>query len=301
MVFQLTKSAYQLSPQELEDILSVLNQAINNHRVWFNSLHTSIVCHQPFSSDILNEAAHTQCQFGKWYYGDGSNPVRLFKEYAALESVHKFMHDNARELAKLSGSDKPIPVEAYQTFLKNQRHLIDLLTDLRDILIEHQYCFDSLTGAINRKAISLLLDHSFENMQRYSQFYSVAMIDIDNFKAVNDTYGHSIGDQVLKHISVFLMNNLRRSDCVGRYGGEEFLIIMPEANIDAAHEVLEKARNDLANSGIIVDGISLHVTFSAGMSQVLDGDDDAWLAVKRADTALYDAKKSGRDRIKILD
>ena len=87
MVFQLTKSAYQLSAQELEEILSVLNHAINNHRIWFNNLHTSIVCHQPFSSDILNEAAHTQCEFGKWYYGDSSKPVRLFKEYAALESV----------------------------------------------------------------------------------------------------------------------------------------------------------------------------------------------------------------------
>jgi diguanylate cyclase len=297
----LIKSAYQLSPQELEEILSVLNQAINNHRVWFNNLHTSIVCHQPFASDILNEAAHTQCEFGKWYYGDSSNAVKSFKEYAALESVHQFMHDNARELAMLSSSDKPIAVDAYQTFLGNQRRLIDLLTELRDILIEHQYCFDALTGAINRKAISLLLEQSFENMRRYHQTYTVAMVDVDHFKGFNDEYGHVVGDQVLKHISSFFEKNLRHTDCVGRYGGEEFLIMMPETNIETAHKVLEKARKDLANSGIIVDETSLHVTFSAGMSQVLDEDDDAWVAVQRADAALYDAKKSGRDRIKVMD
>ena len=297
----MTKSAYQLSAQELEEILSVLNQAINNHRVWFNKLHTSIVCHQPFSSDILNEAAHTQCEFGKWYYGDSSNPVRLFKEYAALESVHKFMHDNARELAILSDRDEAISVDIYQSFLGNQRRLIDLLTELRDILIEHQYCFDALTGAINRKAISLLLEQSFESMRRYHKTYTVVMVDVDHFKIFNDEYGHIVGDQVLKHISLFFRNNLRNTDCVGRYGGEEFLIMLPETNIETAYKVLEKARKDLSNSGIIVDDTSLHVTFSTGMSQVLDEDVDAWQAVKRADAALYDAKKSGRNRIKVLD
>lgn len=297
----MTQSSYQLSPQELEEILSVLNQAINNHRIWFDNLHTSIVCHQPFPSDILNEMAHTQCEFGKWYYGDASHPVKLFKEYAALESVHRFMHDNARELALLSSSDKAISVDTYQTFLNNRQHLIDLLTDLRDILIEHQYCFDALTGAINRKAISLLLEQSFESMRRYHQTYTVAMVDVDHFKSLNDEYGHLVGDQVLKHIGLFLRKNLRNTDCIGRYGGEEFLIVMPETNIKTAYEVLEKVRKDLANSGIIVDDISLHAAFSAGISQVLDEDEDPWVAVKRADVALYEAKQTGRNRIKIMD
>ena len=299
--FSLARSTYQLSSKELEEVLLVLNQAINNHHIWFNRFNTAVVCNETFPSDILNIAAHTQCEFGKWYYGDSSNAVKSFKEYAALESVHQSMHDNARELAELSNNDKPISVNAYQTFLDNQRQLIDLLTELRDMLIEHQYCFDALTGALNRKAISLLLDHSFENMQRYSQRYSIAMLDIDNFKAVNDTYGHPAGDQVLKHISTFLKKNLRRSDCIGRYGGEEFLIIFPETDIDTAFEVLEEAREDLINTGIILDESSLHVTFSAGVTQVLEEDDDAWIAVKRADTALYQAKKSGRNRIAMLD
>ncbi len=297
----MARSTYQLSSKELEEVLLVLNQAINNHHVWFNRFNTAVVCNETFPSDILNIAAHTQCEFGKWYYGNSSNAVKSFKEYAALESVHQSMHDNARELAELSNNDKPISVNAYQTFLANQRQLIDLLTELRDILIEHQYCFDALTGALNRKAISLLLDHSFENMQRYTQRYSVAMLDIDNFKAVNDTYGHPAGDQVLKHISAFLKKNLRSSDCVGRYGGEEFLIIFPETDIDTAFEVLEETREDLTNTGIILEESSLHVTFSAGVTQVLEEDEDAWIAVKRADIALYQAKKSGRNRIVMLD
>ena len=300
-MYQLNKSAFQIAPAELQQILCVLNHAINNHRKWFNNLHTSILCNQPFAEDILHESAHTQCEFGKWYYGDSSNPVKSFKEYGELESVHHFMHDNARQLAMLSQQDEPISVDVYQTFLDNQRCLIDLLTDLRDILIEHQYCFDALTGAVNRKSISLLLEQSFHNMRRYNQTYSVAMVDVDYFKKINDEYGHLIGDQVLKHISLFFTKNLRRTDCIGRYGGEEFLIMLPETNIDTAYEVLETARKNLANAGIMVDDKSLHVTFSAGISQMLEEDDDAWVAVKRADAALYEAKRTGRDRIKIID
>lgn len=297
----MSKSAYQLSAIELEEILTVLNKAINNHRIWFNAFHTAILCHQPFPKDIMHAAAHTQCEFGQWYYGNTSNAVKAFKEYAALESVHQFMHDNARDLARLSENDGPLPVDIYHTFLENQRHLIDLLTELRDMLIEHQYCFDALTGSLNRKAISLLLDHSYENMQRYSQNYSVAMVDIDNFKTINDTYGHPLGDQVLRHISEFLKKNIRRSDCIGRYGGEEFLIIFPETNLDAAFEVLQKAHDELINTGIVLADISLHVTFSAGVTQALLEDEDAWLAVKRADVALYQAKDSGRNRIMLAD
>ena len=295
--YLMNQSAYPLAHNELKEVLAVLNLAINNHRIWSDTLHTSIICKQPFPSDILHAQAHTQCEFGQWYYGESSDAMKSFKEFWALESVHQFMHDNARDLANLVNQNEPIPIGIYQKFLSNQHQLIDFLTQFRDILIEHQDCFDALTGAINRKSISLLIDRSFENMRRYSQSYSIAMVDIDNFKSVNDQYGHPVGDQVLKYISTFLKKNIRNSDSVGRYGGEEFLILLPETKLEIAVKVMENIRKNLMNSGFMMDGTSLQVTFSAGVAQVVEEDKDAKTVINRADIALYLAKNSGRNRV----
>jgi len=290
-------SVHHFAPAELESTLNVLNDAIGNHRRWFNKLHTSMLCDQPFPEDILNEAAHTQCQFGRWYYGDVSNTIRSFKEFAELEEIHKFMHDNARKMANLCQQNKKIALEDYQPFLNNQNHLIDLLMNLRDMLIEHQYCFDALTGAVNRKSISLLLEQSFENVRRYQHIYSVAMLDVDFFKKINDTHGHMVGDQVLKQLNMFMRHSLRKSDCIGRYGGEEFLIMLPETDPQLAYEVMENCREALSKHKIEVSGNSINITVSIGISQLNSDDEDAWQAVKRADFALYRAKESGRNRV----
>ncbi|MCW9048345.1 MAG: diguanylate cyclase, partial [Gammaproteobacteria bacterium] len=180
------KIVYQFASDEVEAALLILNKAISHHRLWFDNLHTSIVCGLPFSKDILHDAAHKHCEFGKWYYGDVCESVRSISEFSAIEPVHAYMHSHARDLAIISSQNKKISVDDYHSFLKNQRHLIDLLTKLRDTLTEHEHCFDGVTGAVNRKSVSLLLEQTFENAKRYNQVYSVAMLDIDHFKKIND-------------------------------------------------------------------------------------------------------------------
>ncbi len=288
-------SVYHFAPNELDETLKVLNAAITNHRAWFDRLHTSMLCGEPFPEDILNEAAHTQCQFGQWYYGDVSDTIRNFKEFSELEAVHKYMHDHARQLAKLCKQNKPVSVEDYRPFLDNQHHLIDLLNNLHDMLIEHQYCFDALTGAINRKSISLLLEQSFENMRRYGMTYSLAMLDADYFKKVNDQYGHMVGDQVLKNIATYLRKTLRKSDCVGRYGGEEFLIMLPETSLQKAFDVMDQCREGLAKYDMVTTEGTIHISVSIGVAELSKEDEDAWQTVKRADFALYKAKEEGRN------
>lgn len=290
-------SVYHFEPHELEETIKVLNAAIKNHRCWFDKLHTSMLCHQPFPEDILNETAHTRCQFGKWYYGNVSESIKAFSEFSELEASHKYMHDNARHLAQLCKEKKLITVDDYQPFLENQHHLIDLLGKLHDQLIEYQYCFDGLTGAVNRKSITLLLEQSFENMRRYDRSYSVAMLDVDHFKKINDTYGHLSGDQVLKHLCMFLRRKLRKSDCIGRYGGEEFLIMLPETEQKIAVDVMEECREGLAREEIIIAEKSVSVEVSIGVSELASDDEDAWQVVKRADFALYKAKEQGRNRV----
>lgn len=287
----------QFAAEELEHTLQVLNDAIDNHRAWFDKLHTSILCKQPFAADILHQAAHTQCKLGEWYYSDASDAVKAFKEFWELESAHQFMHDNARQLAQRVLHKEDIPLEDYQVFLQNQHKLIELLSTMRDTLIEYRYSFDALTGSLNRKSITLLLDRAYENLCRYSQDYSLAMVDIDNFKDINDQYGHLVGDEVLRQLSEFFQKSLRRSDSVGRYGGEEFLLMFPETSVDSACEIMQVARKKIAEMTIEVEQRKINVTFSVGISDARLDDVDAWAAVKRADDALYQAKKAGRNRI----
>jgi diguanylate cyclase (GGDEF)-like protein len=285
----------QFAVDELEHTLQVLTEAIDNHREWFDKLHTSILCKQPFAADILHQAAHTQCKLGQWYYSDASDAVKAFKEFWELESVHLFMHDNARHLAQRVLDGEGIPLEEYQAFLGNQHKLIELLSAMRDTLIEYRYSFDALTGSLNRKSITLLLDRAYENLCRYSQDYSLAMVDIDNFKSINDQYGHLVGDEVLRQLSEFFQKSLRRSDSVGRYGGEEFLIMLPETSIDRACEIMQIACKKVTEMVIEVEQRKISVTFSAGISEAKLDDVDAWAAVKRADIALYQAKDAGRN------
>ncbi len=288
---------HQFVAKELEYTLQVLNEAIHNHREWFDKLHISILCKQPFSADILHQTAHTQCKLGQWYYIDACEAIRTFKEFTELESVHRFMHDEARHLAQCVMNQEDIPLESYQEFLHNQHKLIELLRIMRDALIEYSYSFDALTGLINRKSIVLLLDRAYENLRRYSQNFSLAMADIDNFKDINDQYGHLVGDEVLRQLSGFFQKSLRRSDSVGRYGGEEFLIMFPETSVDRAYKIMQQMRKKISDMKIEVERQKIKVTFSAGISEPRLDDADIWAAVKRADIALYQAKDAGRNRI----
>lgn len=292
----MNRTVHQYDTKEVEAALNILDIAIENHRLWFDNLHISILCKQPFADDILNKAAHTQCQFGKWYYGNVSESIKSIQAYTELEQAHKTMHHMARELAESTNKESGINHETYKQFLHNQHHLIDLLTCLRDTLIQHEHCFDGLTGAVNRKSISLLLDQSFENARRNHHTYSIAMLDIDYFKKINDTYGHTTGDQVLKYFTRYFRKALRKSDCIGRYGGEEFLIFLPDTSQENAFEIMDKIRHDLSNEIIRVDTSTLSITTSVGISELLINDANAWQAVERADRALYDAKKAGRNK-----
>ena len=115
----MNQSVYHFAPQDVEDALKVLNTAIENHRIWFDRLHTSIVCEQPFAKDILDDAAHQHCEFGKWYYSNANNSIKKICEFSKIEVVHKYMHSYARDMAVLAINNQKINAEEYQGFLSN--------------------------------------------------------------------------------------------------------------------------------------------------------------------------------------
>lgn len=154
---------------------------------------------------------------------------------------------------------------------------------------------DSLSGLTNHSAILDALDQEIKRFKREGGAFSFAMVDIDHFKAINDSYGHGTGDRVIRGISSFLRRNLRTSDKIGRYGGEEFCVILPDTSIDAATKVLDRLRVQFSRTPHLTpDGDEFYVTFSAGVVE-FDGTNDDLAAL--ADQALYSAKNQGRNKV----
>lgn len=155
---------------------------------------------------------------------------------------------------------------------------------------------DSLTGLYNHTHTLQLLDDAHYRAQRDGQPLSFAMLDIDFFKKVNDNYGHPMGDRVIKSLALFLKQRLRKSDHIGRYGGEEFAVVLPNTNAEAAYQVLDEIRRRFAEIHYPAQPQDLSCTFSGGIAQ-LHGDMDSKTLSKHADEALYAAKHGGRNRV----
>lgn len=153
---------------------------------------------------------------------------------------------------------------------------------------------DSLTGLYNHTHILQLLEDCSFRARREQRPLSFAMLDIDHFKKINDHHGHPMGDRVIKSLALFLKQRLRKTDYIGRYGGEEFAIVMPDTGLDAAHQVLDSIRQRFAEIHYPAQPRDLQCTFSAGVVQ-FDEAFDALSLASAADEALYRAKHAGRN------
>ncbi len=156
---------------------------------------------------------------------------------------------------------------------------------------------DSLTELANRKQIMADLAINFENYRRYSSEFSILMIDIDYFKTVNDNHGHLIGDAVLVQLARILKETLRIVDSAGRYGGEEFLVILGKTGIHEGLETAERIRQAVDQHVFTCEDVSLHITISIGLTGVVAEDKNGVSMIGRADKALYEAKAAGRNRV----
>jgi diguanylate cyclase (GGDEF)-like protein len=160
--------------------------------------------------------------------------------------------------------------------------------------IERRTRTDPLTGLANRRTLDEVFQREIARAERQGECLSVIMADLDDFKSINDEFGHVIGDQVLRRAAVVFRNQLRPYDLAARYGGEEFILLLPGISTDDAIAIAERIRKGVAE--IKVPGCSLQITVSLGVASWITGEAPETL-VARADAALYSAKRTGRNRV----
>ncbi len=197
---------------------------------------------------------------------------------------------------------KPFDAEELLARIRSGRRIVDLSKRLLGLnrQLETLSITDGLTSLYNRRYCEEQLERAFERAVRYERPFSLILFDADNFKEVNDTHGHSVGDRVLKELAMMLTHTARSTDVVARYGGDEFAIICPETGPEAAFHCAERIRMKIAESPIHVGDIRIDMSFSAGIASAPTEEITIPARViEEADRALYRAKEDGRNRSEI--
>lgn len=166
--------------------------------------------------------------------------------------------------------------------------------------LQYNASYDFLTKIFNRKTYFEISEEIFELSKRQNEPFSILLIDIDHFKRINDTYGHLIGDEVLKFVSSNISKLLRKSDILGRYGGEEFIVTLPNTKLDNAKTIAEKINKYIYDNHYVNETYNLQLSVSVGIAQIKKETNLTDL-IHKADEALYKAKNSGRNRVVVYE
>ena len=188
--------------------------------------------------------------------------------------------------------------EEYWAIKNNGEYIIDKFKGIDKLVedLKKESVLDPLTKCYNKKGIELLTEKFLEEFLRYGFPLSVMMLDIDFFKKVNDKYGHLAGDYVLKEVANIIKNTIRKSDFCGRFGGEEFIIVLPNTKLSGAMRLAERIRENIQNHQFIFNNQKINITISIGITTASKSD-SLFSLIQRADEALYEAKNKGRNRV----
>lgn len=280
---------------QTREMIQELEQSIVSHNAWLKTLHRALLCRLPPNPDDLQPDAHCRCNFGRWYYGQPHPGLPSTEGFRALDDIHRVMHDRARELlSKASGGNALDPAD-YDRFIDLSIAFVSRIRDLQLGMVNLQSDRDPLTGIPNRRNMLPRLAQERERALRLAQPCCVCMMDFDNFKNVNDTYGHQAGDQVLRTAAQFVTGLLRKYDSIYRYGGEEFLLCLPDTTPEGAKNIADRLRVGLETLPIALgDGAAVQITASFGIAEI-DPVASVEEVIARADHAMLAAKDAGRN------
>lgn len=215
-------------------------------------------------------------------------PVILITTKDDLSLAERFLYETVDELLR-------IPIEKLE--LKAR---LDILLRARfyTYILAQETISDPLTSVYNKKYFYDMAQKEIENYRRYGRKFSIVFIDIDDFKKINDKYGHLTGDIVLRTLAEKLKHSVRKGDSVCRFGGEEFVLLLHGANSENAFAIAERIRQEIAKEEIkTYDGKTISITISAGIATVTDTIKDIEEMIDKADIAMYKAKQLGKNKV----
>jgi len=286
----------ELSP-ETDTFIAELDAAVEAHMNWTRRILRSVVLRTSPGEDVLAPLAHTLCRFGHWFTSNRAHFDSLDTQATQrVEAVHQAMHDAIRAICTDVLAGKPGQTADLEAFEESQSELLGLLARFKTLILSNAVQNDPLTGLPLRYGIERDFTlYQKDSRRNHSLLYAV-MIDIDHFKRINDSYGHPVGDEVLRHLADTLKRSLRGNEPLYRFGGEEFLWLMQCKSVEEAGQSALRLLSAIRTTPVpITDGPPVMLTVTLGLAQV-GNHEELSSAVKRADAALYEGKNAGRDR-----
>lgn len=295
-----TNQTAQITSQTFS-ALDDLNAAMGSHAAWLKALIRGLLCKEAIDPANLAEDAHHLCKFGQWYDKDGKS---LFKDeplFEDLDERHHAMHDAVRIMLQRHGTDGTIDPGEYDRFMDLAISFQMEARQFQYTLLQRVCAVDQLTGTGNRYALFHRLIEEKERAARTEHPCVIALMDMDYFKQLNDNHGHIAGDIALKAVAQFVSRSIRKYDAIYRYGGEEFLICLPNTDLKTAEKRINFLREDIAKLAVEINGgTKIQMTASFGLGYLRPGY-PIQDSIQHADEALLRAKSGGRNRVELAD
>ncbi|NVJ52627.1 MAG: diguanylate cyclase [Campylobacteraceae bacterium] len=244
-------------------------------------------------NSILDVLKQDSTLLNKNIFEDSKNWISKLSKLSEIDRTVKIENKN--------GEDRVFTINIDDYEQKGEHYVISFtdITELKEKsnLLEYQANHDQLTGLFNRQKFNEIFKKEIKREKRYKNNLSLIIFDIDDFKNINDDFGHNVGDEILRVIAKVLLESIREHDCVARWGGEEFLVLLPQTDENGAKKVAEKIRKAIENYK--KDDVPRQITASFGVTRFKE-DDDEVSTLKKADDALYKAKKEGKNRVVVF-
>jgi len=235
-----------------------------------------------------------QHHFKRWFEPFEASDLASSQDFNAMLKIHDTLQYMAKDLANSVTKTGSIDIEQYEKFLALNDNFFELLWQLATEVIAAQYQFDSLTKLLNRRFFEPILKHELSRVKRQRNISCLVLIDIDDFKQINDNYGHDVGDTILSEFASLITASIRENDYASRHGGEELLICLPDTDLAIAEKVIVRLLSAIA---LFSFSLSLKLTASCGIAQLID---DVKQSTINADQAMYAAKAAGKNQVKIF-
>lgn len=292
----------RIDPPTLRAAAEQLKQATEEHFEWHENLLRSVFCGQEIEREDLAPFAHRWCCIGRWYYESVPPELRELKSFATLGAEHEHLHVVAARMLRAAEAERPVARADFDELVAARARLRVAIESLRASIEAALVSRDPLTGAYGRVEMVPELIELHEQTRSGGKPCCIVFMDVDHLKRINDAHGHQVGDAVLAGVVHHLESQLRLQDKLFRYGGDEFLITLPGADLATGQTVVARIRESLAHNMLITDphGTALRVTASFGLA-LLDPEVEVTECVARADQALILAKTAGRNRAILWD